>query len=144
MVNTNRLTFSWSSVLMTCPSIGYNITSMNCGVCPNFTLNTTVNCTITTNHTNGQIQTCTLSIQSIICGNYTGNQTNTITVKYKGKLCHDITHCHVHACESIVYAVPGVPEIISVLPYYSNEFKHLTRLHVQITMPNTVHLTIHT
>ena len=96
-VGINRLTFSWIPVLVTCPSIGYNITSMNCGVCPNFTLNTTVNCTVTTNHIHRRDQMCTFYVQSIVCGNYTGNESNTITIELIGKMYYKIIHYHVHA-----------------------------------------------
>ena len=96
-IDTNRLTFSWSPVLSNC-SIGYRITSMDCIACPNFTLDTTVNCAITTNRIHRQDQMCTFYVQSVICGNYTGNQSS-LTVKLKGKVI-DLkpakhAHCHV-------------------------------------------------
>ena len=82
-IDTKKITFSWSPVLSNC-SIGYRITSMDCIACPSFTLNTVVNCTVTTNRTNRQDQMCTFYVQSVICGNYTGNQHSSVTVKLKG------------------------------------------------------------
>ena len=82
---------------------------------------------------------CTFNVQSVVCGNYTGNQRSSVTVKLRGKnYVLKLSHSHIYTCEAIVYAVPGVPEIVSILPYYSNKFKYLTRVHVQVTMPNTV------
>ena len=79
------LTFSWSPVQPNCYSIAYKITSENCGECPTLTHNTSVNCIIITNHTNAALdQMCTFSIQSVVCGNSTGNASTSVTAKLKG------------------------------------------------------------
>ena len=64
-----ELTFSWSPVSPDCPAIHYNILASNYGSCPTTTNHTTVTCTdVQTN-----ISVCTFAIQTVVCGNITGN-----------------------------------------------------------------------
>ena len=61
-------TFSWSSVVLDCPAMRFNILASNCGSCPTTTNHTTVTCTdVPTNHS-----TCTFAVQTVICGNISG------------------------------------------------------------------------
>ena len=70
------VTFLWSPVAPDCPAIHYNILASNCGSCPTTTNHTTVTCTdIPINDS-----VCTLSVQTVVCGNITGNTSDPITI----------------------------------------------------------------
>ena len=73
---SRQLTFNWSTVSTDCPAIHYNILSSNCGSCPTTTNHTTVICVdIPTNSS-----VCTFAVQSVVCGNITGQRSNPIMV----------------------------------------------------------------
>ena len=58
-----------------CPAIHYNILVSNCGSC---STHTTVTCTdIPTNGSQ-----CTLAVQTVVCGNITGNISDPINITY--------------------------------------------------------------
>ena len=71
-----QLTFSWSPVAPDCPAIYYNILASNCGSCPTTTNHTNVTCTDVP--TDGK--ECTFAVQTVICGNITGNENNSISI----------------------------------------------------------------
>ena len=71
-----EITFSWSPVVSDCPAIYYNIPSSNCGSCPTTTNHTTVTCTDVP--TNGSV--CTFALQTVVCGNITGNESNPVSI----------------------------------------------------------------
>ena len=64
-----ELEFTWSPVALTCPIIHYNILASNCGSCPTVTNYTTITCTDIP--TNGR--TCEFAVQTVVCGNITGD-----------------------------------------------------------------------
>ena len=70
------ITFSWSPVAPDCPTtIHYNILASNCGSCPTTTNHTNVTCTgIPSNDS-----LCNFSIQTVVCGNITGNWSKPLT-----------------------------------------------------------------
>ena len=76
---SNKITFTWSPVAPTCPSLHYNILSTNCGSCPTTTTNTTVTCTDVP--TDGSL--CTFAVQTFVCGNVDGNFSDLIHVALK-------------------------------------------------------------
>ena len=67
-----ELTFNWSSVAPDCPTIHYNILASNCGSCPTTTNCTTATCTDIP--IDGSV--CTFAVQTVVCGNITGNRSN--------------------------------------------------------------------
>ena len=71
-----ELTFSWSPVAPNCPGIHYNILASNCGSCPTTTNFTTITCTDVP--TNGS--TCTFAVQTVVCGNITGDTSDPIGI----------------------------------------------------------------
>ena len=63
------LTFLWNILVLGCHSVIYNVKSSNCGSCPATTQYTNVTCTDVP--TDGS--TCTFAVQTVVCGNTTGN-----------------------------------------------------------------------
>ena len=74
------LAFNWSSVTPDCPAIHYNILSSNCGSCPTTTTHTTVTCTDVP--TDGSM--CTFALETVVCGNVTGNLSDNVQGILKG------------------------------------------------------------
>ena len=77
LVNFGRkeITFSWSPVAPDCPYIiYYNILASNCGSCP-----TTTNVTCTDLPDDDSM--CSFAIQTVVCGNITGNWSKSLTFK---------------------------------------------------------------
>ena len=72
-----KVTFSWSPVAPDCPTVHYNILASNCGSCPTTTNHTTVTCTGVPTDGN----TCTFAIQTVVCGNATGDSSDSIRMK---------------------------------------------------------------
>ena len=81
--NASQLVFQWESVEPSCEAIHYFINASNCGHCPNVTNNTTVTCT-------GFFlldmydQVCLLSVQTVVCGSITGNESRNVQVTLRG------------------------------------------------------------
>jgi hypothetical protein len=74
--SSKELTFSWSPVAPDCPTVHYNILASNCGSCPTTTNHTNVTCTdIPTNDS-----ICTIAIQTVVCGNITGDTSDPISI----------------------------------------------------------------
>ena len=95
-VQPGQLTFNWSSPDVQCDSVSYKIITSNCGRCPPVTTNTTVTCTSVV--ASGQV--CTFVVQTVVCGNLTGNMSDPIYVILKGRGSH-ITLRLVHICQLI-------------------------------------------
>ena len=72
--SSKEFTFNWSSpVAAVCP-LHYNILSSNCGSCPTTTTNTTVTCTDVPTDS----RVCTFAVETVVCGNITGNSSDPI------------------------------------------------------------------
>ena len=69
-------TFSWSPVAPDCPAIHYNILASNCGSCPTTTNHINVTCT----GIPPKGSMCIFAIQTVVCGNITGNTGDPIVV----------------------------------------------------------------
>ena len=69
--------FTWTPVVLNCPSIHYIIAS-DCGFCPNTTTVTTVNCS-------GIVlgERCSFAVRSVVCDSIIGSA-STIFVDLKG------------------------------------------------------------
>ena len=83
-VQPGQLTFNWSSPDVQCDSLSYKIITLNCGRCPSVTTNTTVTCTSVV--ASGQV--CTFVVQTVVCGNLTGNMSDPFYVILKGRGSH--------------------------------------------------------
>ena len=70
-------TFSWSPVAPDCPFIHYNILASNCGSCPTITSHTNVTCT----YLPSDDSMCSFAIQTVVCGNITGNWSKSLKFK---------------------------------------------------------------
>ena len=69
-VDTMQLEFSWDSIPVNCPTVSYRIvSSTTCGSCPSATTHTTATCS------NPIIndESCSFSVQSVICGSILGS-----------------------------------------------------------------------
>ena len=75
-LDSSELTFSWSPVAPDCPAIHYNILASKCGSCPTTTNHTNVTCIDVP--INGS--TCTITVQTISCGNIAGNVSDPISI----------------------------------------------------------------
>ena len=87
-VSKNTLTFQWGEPGV-CPlsyTIGYEVNAMNCGVCPNTTLNTSITCNVSRVFTSNTSISCTLAIETTVCGSNVGNKSDTLTAILKGIL----------------------------------------------------------
>ena len=75
--------FAWDKVTDTlCSSILYVISAINCGVCPNTTVNTNITCVYTQSHNHMKVDnnTCMFAVQTEICGYLRGERSEYITV----------------------------------------------------------------
>ena len=75
--SSQELSFAWSPVGPDSPAIHYNILASNCGSCPTTTKHTNVTCTDVA--TNSSIL-CSFAIQTVVCGNITGNISDPVRV----------------------------------------------------------------
>ena len=80
----NRLDFTWDPVQTTCPVVEYKVTTVNCGVCPTATHNTSITCVVD-DVTTVIDNLCILSIQSVVCG-VTGENRSNVTAPLRGKI----------------------------------------------------------
>jgi hypothetical protein len=90
-VSPAGLLFSWNQT-QNCPSLRYNISSENCGQCPNTTDSTSVNCSDFT--VSNSVTVCTFAVQAVICGNggtlsLIGGFSDLVTVNLTGKRYYD-------------------------------------------------------
>ena len=81
-IASEGLTFNWTSVDPTCSGISYRISATGCGNCPSGTNSTTVVCSGI--KLSGDTQTCTLSVQSVVCGDIVGNVSDLLNVSLQG------------------------------------------------------------
>ena len=82
--SSGNLTFKWNPVTSPCHTPTYSLHTVNCGLCPKVTNNTVMTCTDAV--IDGRV--CTLSIQTFICGNITGNTSIPVNYKLKGESVH--------------------------------------------------------
>ena len=76
IISLRQLIFSWSPVATDCPAVLYNIQASNCGSCPTTTNHTNVTCT----NVPADKKECNFAIQTVVCGNITGNFSNPISI----------------------------------------------------------------
>ena len=77
--DSRQLKFSWSPVAPDCPAIHYNILASNCGSCPTTTNHTNVTCT---NIPSNSSSKCTFAVQTVACGNITGNTSEPLNIVF--------------------------------------------------------------
>ena len=80
--NKHKLVFTWESSCLGCPAVQYIINASNCGECPATTAENTLTCNVSLTAT---LQTCTLTIKSLVLENYIGSASETALVAVKGK-----------------------------------------------------------
>ena len=98
---SGKLTFSWSTV---CPDIRYNILASNCGSCPTTTNHTNVTCTnVPTNNS-----ACTFTIQTVVCGNISGQISNPVRVSI------NIANSTVHVLSGLIVSTVSPIVIITL------------------------------
>ena len=73
----SQLKFIWNKPSTQCSSLGYIITTTNCGLCPNTTTDTYITCVLV-NITS--VSVCTFSVQAEICGKLVGNMSEGVRV----------------------------------------------------------------
>ena len=73
MVEMDQIVFAWSEVEAQCPYIQYIISAINCGLCPNSTVDTTVTCMNVSESVNSS-STCLFAIQTETCGSILGEK----------------------------------------------------------------------
>lgn len=71
-----QITFSWSVIASDCPTIKYNIVSLNCGTCSTTTTHNNITCTDVPRNAG----ICTFALQTVVCGNIVGEMSNPVTV----------------------------------------------------------------
>ena len=84
--NRNQLTFTWNPAFQNCPAVYYNINATNCGECSDTTTSNNVTCNYNALVTSTVAQKCTLTVQTVVCGNIVGATSEPATVLLKGWL----------------------------------------------------------
>ena len=79
---STMIAFIWNTNLPDCPAIHYNILASNCGSCPTTTSHTTVTCT----DVPADSSMCTFAVQTVICGNITGESSQVLLKNIPGQL----------------------------------------------------------
>ena len=74
--DSNQLVFAWDEAITQCSPAQYIITAINCGVCPNTTIDTNITC-VQYMYTN---RTCLFAVQTEICGYLLGGRSEYVTV----------------------------------------------------------------
>ena len=80
--DSHQITFAWDEVTVQCSSLQYIITAINCGVCPNTTVDKNITCDMQS-HISPHIKfnnTCLFAVQTEICGYLRGERSEYVTV----------------------------------------------------------------
>ena len=80
-LSSKKLSFKWLAIAPNCPAISYNILASNCGSCPTTTNHTTVTCSDVPINGNS----CTFSLETVVCGYILGSESETIQAVLEGK-----------------------------------------------------------
>ena len=86
--NSTSLSFSWDPVSPSCSTIFYNISSTNCGLCPQSTSSTSATCSIM-EQLSSEATTCSFTLQSVACDNIASANGDTVTAILKGTMNRD-------------------------------------------------------
>ena len=79
-IGPHSITFSWNKA--SCDTVDYNITSRGCGNCPTTANTTSVMCSdLIVNDTPTE---CHFAVQTVLCGNTTGNDIAVAILVLKG------------------------------------------------------------
>ena len=121
-----EVTFSWSPPPQKCPSLTFNVISNDCGTCQNNSAFSNTTCRDFT-----LPSTCTLTIQSIICGNLTSTESSPVIARLNGILRY--IYLALQLLLDFPFSVPEVPTIMEVYSYYSESDRRLLRLTVNFS-----------
>ena len=128
---SGQLTFTWEPTSQHCHSLHYLINASGCGVCPNSTTSHAVTCHLP-QHYHGSQQTCSFSVQAVVCGNVAGRHSTAVQFNMTGWLF--CSFCYHSLLIFIIFIIVPDAPIVSVLPEYSGESSKLLRLLVQVNV----------
>ena len=77
--NHTHLSFNWSPVSLSCPSIQYHIVACNCGECPVTTRSNMVTCNGNYSQQTSDHQ-CSFAVQTVVCDDLVGDVSIAVTV----------------------------------------------------------------
>ena len=110
-----QITFNWSPVAPDCPAVHYNILASNCGSCPTTTNNATLTCTDVP--TDGIV--CTFAIQTVVCGNITGSESEPISIIFytteQTRASTDVQNSDTNTVYTISISSPATALIVCVV-----------------------------
>ena len=89
-IDSHHITFAWDEAPVQCSCLQYIITAINCGVCPNTTIDKNIKCDIQSHispHTAEFNNTCLFAVQTEICGYLRGNRSEYVMVHMDGEQC---------------------------------------------------------
>ena len=83
-VRRGQLTFRWDPVVQNCPALYYYVIASNCGTCPVTTVHNFITCTNVTQLTESSFHTCTMIVETVVCDNIFGTNSEPLVVLVKG------------------------------------------------------------
>ena len=79
MITENLLIFTWNETA-DCLALQYNIVASRCGICPSITSHPIATC----NDIETVGQECRFAVQTVVCGNIVGNQSDPAVLTLAG------------------------------------------------------------
>ena len=130
-ITSEGLTFNWTSVDPTCSAVSYGVSATDCGNYPSSTNLTTIVCSGI--QLSGETQTCTLSVQSFVCGDITSNFSDPLNISLQGIL-KLISKLDLMIGDSIIlnYNTATTIPRANILPRYWQNTSNLAVLGVEI------------
>lgn len=79
---SGSITFNWSSVKDNCPALLYDLISINCGSCPDISINNEATC-----HNISVGNVCTFAVNTLACETIMGDPSSSVSITaiLKGK-----------------------------------------------------------
>lgn len=74
------LIFTWNETVRNCLALQYNIVASRCGICPIITSHPIATC----NNVEAIGQECRFAVQTVVCGNIVGNQSDPVVLTLAG------------------------------------------------------------
>lgn len=92
-VSSRQITFMWDAPMTMCEVLYYIINATNCGTCPKTSNSTTIICTDFEGYLSTP-QLCRMTIQTVVCNNIVGSQSNEVLVTLQGIILYPIDLPH--------------------------------------------------
>ena len=110
-----NVTFKWTPVTSECFTSSYSILTSNCGSCPTTTAHTAVTCASLPS--DGSL--CTFAIQTVVCGNITGNTSDPVHITIMHWVNHHfvllaITQCWLLPCTGSNHHITVMATVIPI------------------------------